>query len=46
MIQVADLCQNCEHFDLCNWECGEKHYLDSDKITIECEDYKQGEQNK
>ncbi len=41
MIRVEDLCKTCKHFDLCDYECKQGHYLEgeSEMFTVECEDY-------
>lgn len=44
MTQVPNLCYSCKHFILCDGECEEGHYLDTDNkcnrmYVIECEDY-------
>lgn len=41
MIQAEDLCQKCKHLNRGDYECNQKHYLDSWKFTIECEDFEE-----
>lgn len=44
-VRVEDLCHSCKYFDIGNYECKKDHFLDgeSEKFTIECDDYDGGE---
>lgn len=39
MYQVADMCDSCKFFDWGDHECECGFYLDSFKVTVECERY-------
>lgn len=45
LVRVEDLCHSCKYFDMGNYECKKDHFLDgeSEKFTIECDDYNEGD---
>lgn len=42
-ISVASSCESCSNFYMCDHECSCGHYLESDKIVVECDEYAIGE---
>lgn len=44
--EVEDMCHSCENFNICDYDCKKGYYLDgeSEKFTIECDDYEEMEQ--
>lgn len=42
-IKIEDMCMTCSNYYRGDRECMCQHYLDDDMVTVECDDYKEGE---